>query len=228
MKVAILLTGHVRSWDKCKNSFTKTFLNSSHDVDIFIHTYNNVLGYHPYIENLEKVQNNNITCTPSQIKKIINLNHIKLETEEQNSVYENVDLDSLPIFHDTYAQYRKFHLCNQLRKEYEKDSGFVYDVIIKTRFDIDYSIDLDEIIKNFNYDSNYIYISSGPSLYPCDQIFISKPENIDNFLSEFLKQDQKYNIKHSPHEWVEKCARGKLSRILNLQTNIHRINNYNL
>ena len=38
MKIAIILVGHIRSWEKCKQSFIDLF--NKYDPDIYIYTYN--------------------------------------------------------------------------------------------------------------------------------------------------------------------------------------------
>ena len=57
MKIAILLTGHIRSWKYCKQAFLNAF-NSDNKIDIFVHTYDCILNFHPYVQNLYSIHNN--------------------------------------------------------------------------------------------------------------------------------------------------------------------------
>jgi hypothetical protein len=199
MKVAILLCGHVRSWDKCKEWFLQCFKGT----DIFVHTYNTVLNYHPYISQTENIINNKSTLSTPEIVELIGLDLKKIVVEDDNSVF--IPSDKV-ITDDIYCQYRKNFLCNNLRLEYEKENNFEYDIVIKTRFDIVCSFDLENILKVIDDIKTYVYISNGPSIYPCDQIFICSSENMNilcNSLLDIKPADNNFiDITFSPHEWV--------------------------
>ena len=42
MKIAILLPGHIRAWDVCKQNFMDTIYDNSHQIDVFVDTYNEI------------------------------------------------------------------------------------------------------------------------------------------------------------------------------------------
>jgi hypothetical protein len=220
MKIAILLCGHVRSWDKCKESF----LNSLKDTDIFIHTYNTVLNYHPYISQTKNIINNKSTLSTPEIVDLIGLDIKKIVVEDDNSIF--IPSDKV-IADDIYCQYRKNFLCNNLRLDYEKENNFEYDIVIKTRFDIVYSVGLDYILKVIDDIKTYIYISNGPSIYPCDQIFICSSENMNilcNSLLDIKPDDNNFNnIIHGPHEWVLTKIKN-IKQLPGLNTSIIRSN----
>ena len=216
MKIAILLCGHIRSWNK--EQFIQTFQN----VDIFVHTYNNVFGYHPFIQNQTGISNNNIKLTNTEIESYIGITTKNIVIEDQDDIFIN-DTNT-PIHADTYAQYRKFKLCNELRTQYESIHNIKYDLVIKTRFDISYSLNIQQIIQ-LATNPNIIYISEGPSIYPCDQIFISSGNSIsflaDILTSTYYHQGQKF----SPHEWLNKQSCNIIKPMSGLITNIIRITN---
>jgi hypothetical protein len=213
MKIAILLCGHVRSWNK------EHFLNTFPNVDVFIHTYNNIFGYHPFIQNKLNITNDDIKLTNSEIESYIGIDIKKIVIEDENNIINN---NITHISSDVYSQFRKFKLCNQLRLEYESIYKIKYDLVIKTRFDISYSLTISEII-NLATNPNILYISEGPSVYPCDQIFIGFPERM-SFLADLLTSSYPYkDIKFSSHEWLNQNAYYFIRKMPGLITNIIRM-----
>jgi hypothetical protein len=221
MKVAILLCGHVRSWDKCKESF----LNAFKDTDIFVHTYNTVLNYHPYISQTENIINNKSTLSTPEIVELIGLDIKKIVVEDDNNIF--IPSDKI-IYDDVYCQYRKNFLCNNLRLDYEKENNIQYDLIIKTRFDIVYSVGLDYILNFIDDIKTHNYISSGPSIYPSDQVFICSSENMNilcNSLLDIKPEDNNFiNTSFGPHEWVLKKIKN-IKQLPGLNTGIIRTSN---
>ena len=77
-----------------------------------------------------------------------NFKRVVFEKELSN---DDVDLSEYPVNLDIYSQIRKVNLCNDLKKEWEKDYNFKYDIVIKTRFDIYYQglLNLENQTANF-------------------------------------------------------------------------------
>lgn len=214
MNIAILLCGHVRSWDK------EAFLRTFQDVDVFVHTYNNVLGYHPFIENQTGVINNNQKLNNKELENYIGLKTKGFVVEDQEDII--IDDTNYPIHADTYAQYRKFKLCDELRTGYEGLNNMKYDLVIKTRFDISHSITIDRMVE-LAIIPNIIYISEGPSIYPCDQVFIGTGQAI-TFLRDMLTSLYYHKgEKFSPHEWLDNRSYSILRVMSELKTNIIRV-----
>ncbi len=63
MKIAILLPGHLRAWEYCKQNFISNLYDTSHQVDVFVDTYNNVFrhDYTLHKENELKIIKENNT-----------------------------------------------------------------------------------------------------------------------------------------------------------------------
>ena len=217
MKIAVLLCGHVRSWNK--EYFLKIFGN----VDIFIHTYNNVLMYHPWIEEQNGILNNEKKESTKDIISIIGIEPKKIVVEDQNDI-KTVSKDFV-LNPDTYYQYRKFKLCNDLRLAYEKENNFKYDIVIKTRFDINYSLTLSDMLQRIEK-LDCIYISEGPSIYPCDQIFIAQEALITELSETLLDMNNRDDRKYNPHEWLLLNTKDKIQILPELQTYIIRIRIY--
>jgi hypothetical protein len=195
MKIAILLCGHIRTWEKCKNSFLNTFPK---DVDVFMHTYSSQYHYHPYIQNqiqLDNEINNKILIDIKELVNLPNLKRIVIEKE-----IDEIDMKEYPINFDIYSQLRKVDLCNELRKEWENEHGFKYDVVIKTRFDIYYEdkFNLNSLSKN-----NIYYLISGGILNSNDVCYYGLAEDFDKLIKELRKKYSEKII--NPHTWMDIC-----------------------
>jgi hypothetical protein len=153
MKVAICISGFIRTWEHTKRSFVEQFSNI--DADVFIHTYrqnyyemtagkqNTILSDNDFdklfnginvksiiIEDRDELLPE-IMAGSSKYSHISNYSLPQLESSDSNS-------QSIPIGARTYDHLRKIHLCNETRKDYEKNNNVEYDLVVKTRFDIVY------------------------------------------------------------------------------------------
>lgn len=137
MRVAVLISGYIRSFELNIQSLNDKILSNFDDVDIFLHITKN--------EELEDKYYNKVSSKDIEdIKSVINPRAI---IEESNIV----------LFNDTkkdvvYNTWIKYYKLNQLKKEYEKING-KYDLVIKYRPDMNISSDLDS-----NFENGLIYI----------------------------------------------------------------------
>jgi hypothetical protein len=138
LKVAILLCGHIRTFEQCKDDFVKIFGN----YDVFLDTYDKKYGYHPYIKSVLKYEEDE-EMDSKQIEDAfdgVNLKRWSVENQtevdaEVKEISNGFDKKMQP-FLEGYCQYRKAARCIDLMKEYEEANGFVYDICIKMRMDI--------------------------------------------------------------------------------------------
>lgn len=224
MKIAILLVGHMRSWKLCRQSFLNTFGCVDHEIDIFVHTYDCKLNFHPYIENTYNVKDNLRKITEIDIINEIGFHLKKIVIEKQEDVDEEIRKLNLPINFDTYSQHRKTKLCNELKNQYETENNFKYDMVVKTRFDIMFSCTLGDIVRYISHndaDMKKIYVSKGPSIQPCDQVIISSSRKmtwISEKLTIPLSMEEHNEEKYNPHEWFDMCCSDDISKIPFLYT----------
>lgn len=156
MKIAICISGDIRTWNETKRSFKEIFCKGI-EPDIFVSTYNS--SYNQYESNEETKM-----FTEDDLKNFFNDINVKdIIIENRNEMYNKVYQDSLkfdkinnyynyiketgdkessfvPVGFRIYDQLRKIHQCNELKSKYEENNGFKYDVVIKTRFDALYYI----------------------------------------------------------------------------------------
>jgi hypothetical protein len=114
-KVAVLLTGELRTWNIAKTYIFDFFDQFPIPVDYYFVTWNKSLA--------EKVSADLITKSFSD-KNLIGL---KIEEESFNEHYSNLNF------------FKKAHLtkiANILKRRYELDNNFVYDHVIEIRPDI--------------------------------------------------------------------------------------------
>lgn len=178
MKIALCLSGQPRNADKTLPFIYQNIINANRlngdEVDVFIHlnydsenSYiekshldnNNcylpkfidkyvIEAYKPtkyLIEKPSKKMNNpNIKIPPKRLENCHKMNkHRNMSDEEQsNHIIKQM----------TFMFYSIFK-CNELKEKYAQENGFVYDYVIRLRFD---AVPLLPLICR-NYDSNYIY-----------------------------------------------------------------------
>jgi FkbM family methyltransferase len=169
-KTAIIISGFMRTYNEVFDNLKKYVINNFYEPDIFIYTYN--------IEGLQIKKNGEIFF--DETKKInesdiINLYkpvNIKFNSFNNihNKLYLDIPDDDLMIVSGSSApdkllnQIYGWYCVNEMKKEYEKQNNFVYDVVLKIRPDIDFlsKINNDEIMKCM-YDKKIIYIPGYPN-----------------------------------------------------------------
>lgn len=165
MKVALLLPGHIRTYDKTYDNLKKYILDY-YDCDIFISTYETFGSKYSHIP--DKVNVN----LPIDKDDIINLYKPKdiifLEDKEENSYYNKLYKGfNLGMFYSLQK-------CNELKIKYEQENNFKYDLVIRSRFDL--------LINSINYDEilldslNHPYIGQIWSDGITDQFAISNSD----------------------------------------------------
>jgi len=222
-KVAILLCGHIRTWDKCISSFLE--FTKDVDCDIFIHTYRTVKGYHPYIRDVNNVINNMGNETDDEIKQKIKIEYKQLVIEDEDAVLDEVyqiedkntpcyqwpdydDYNDLQVLKGkgisirTYAQYRKFRLCNELRKQYEVDMNIKYDYVVRLRMDLYYSNVPMPLLSLLNIIDKGTILTTSVNTQPCDHIYIGLSKDIDSLLSSMGSINFPVNREYNPHEYL--------------------------
>jgi hypothetical protein len=157
MRIAICISGFLRIWKHTKRSFIEMLLyDSTIEVDLFIHTYHQNL-----YESTSGLKDEYLTVAEIQklfegltVRKLvvedrsITLKAVLEESADIAKMASNYNLQQpesgdpstlkTPIGARIYDHLRKIHLCNLLRQEYERETGTVYDLVVKTRFDLLY------------------------------------------------------------------------------------------
>jgi uridine kinase len=181
MKIAVLISGYLRSIKENYNNLKQYLLNDN-DTDIYIH-----------ITKSDDPKYMNSTIKLDELYKLLNPKHI--------IVSNNYNLDNNIVINNLLNQNYKYYLLNENRKQVEKSENIKYDVVVKIRPDV-------YLQSPFCMDviSNNIYIPSDSKIdntklamitdnYICDIIAYGKPEMMDqyfNFYHELLPLIEKY------------------------------------
>lgn len=146
-RIAICLSGEIRSWENVYETWEKIVEDKNVQVDYFIHTwnYNNPpLKYYHYISNKEKTSLNNTIekykekVNTEEINRMIDLIKPKdfiIESQKEfDALNENQSVKMSTFLSQFYGVMR----CARLKKKYETENNFIYDVVIRSRFDLNF------------------------------------------------------------------------------------------
>lgn len=142
--VAVCFSGQPRTWRIAKENILKYYtFEKNVNVDFFIHTwdtneYKSITN--PFNRIEEKVSENEL----EEIKKAFNPKYAELE------IYNR---DEMP--NPFCSLFYSFKKSIWLKRKYEIENDFRYDVVIKARFDVNY---MQEGLCNFRYPYSKFYI----------------------------------------------------------------------
>jgi hypothetical protein len=174
MKIALCLSGQPRSLQEGFHYHSRNLIEEF-EVDVFVHSWNS--DFNGKVLRLYK---------PTKHKfedYLFGKEHdIKYE-------YEGGRHDAWPprnALHGFYSIYQ----ANRLKCEYEKENGFVYDWVVRSRFD--YALN---VIINFKQlENHFLYVPerSDPNHYQlmCDQFAFSSSSIMDKYSETFLHIDE--------------------------------------
>jgi hypothetical protein len=250
MKIAICISGFLRTWEYTKKSFIEQLLqDKDNEYDLFIHTYYQNL-YEFTAEKSDKV------LSKQEIEDLftgLNIKVLSIENRDEtlpllfkeSEKYKHVsnyglqqqessdkDSISIPIGVRTYDHLRKLHLCNESRKIYERENNITYDLVVKTRFDLcyfnspDWKICLD----------GKVYFELGACFgWPNDTFCITTPYVMDNwYANRFTKLEEMFitgtNLvggicAHATLKWILEQGNIEISNIRMVNTNCFRSEN---
>lgn len=182
MKIAILLSGHLRSWEYCKPWFEEKFIDSDHEIDIFVDTYNELESSFPtnYQQNIEE---NKLYRTNDQIKALftgLNVVDFNIESEFKYEQYKP-QADKIKQGYNLYKQYITKH-------------NKTYDLVVRSRFDLilenklNYNFIHTKCTTNprFLFQSHINGINFGRDLN--DQFAVSNPDVMDLYFRRFTDE----------------------------------------
>jgi len=191
MKVAICLSGHFRNYELTYSSFMN-YIAKPLKADVFIHTWNKLGYYNGFRPDSQHLIQSNL-----DIDKIKNLYMPKKIVVESEDIIQQFILDS-KIYAPHLANepkspghmasmYYKIMVCNQVRKDYEKETNTKYDCVIRCRPDLQFSngiqpqnlINLEKIsiptIQSFNGLNDQFALSSGQNMDVYSDLYHSIP-----------------------------------------------------
>lgn len=146
MKVAWCFSGQIRTGIESSQNILNFINRDMMDIDFFIHTWDiESMSYHepPYMDS--EMTNVPYPLDKSKVDKIIEIYQPKKILISDYEKYQESVLTN-PRFIDnteyvipyTIPLYQSAYESNKLKMEYEKENGFKYDYVIKSRFDIEF------------------------------------------------------------------------------------------
>ena len=156
MKVAVCLSGHLRTYDKCIHSLMSHIVYPL-KADTFIHTW----GYigNPYSTKGSIDHRHMRALTDVDKSKVIKLYKPKKIIIEPGTVSPMPEKDKQFLNQFTGPMYDMFYSIkksNDLKIEYENENHFKYDVVIRARFDQKFNRSLD--LKKLDITHNNIFV----------------------------------------------------------------------
>lgn len=175
---------------------TNDVLNSYRNVceklspDIFISVWDHVGESHCHRDNVQLDYTNNVTLKDfeNSLSNIINIeieNYNKWKTsipESITNIINRTDMDYRTK--NSYSQLYKIYKCNELKKTYEVEHNFVYDVVVRLRPDFLFQL---EFKPSVSKDAIY-HINSGVAYYPnriYDVLFYGDSLSMDNLTTTY-------------------------------------------
>jgi len=200
--LAIILSGNIRTWELCKDSFINTF--NGLNPDIFVSTYDRKYEYHPYIKSQLPPFDEVILSNDDIISFLSELNVVYTEIENSAIIDRMVEIRSLSFnenmtnIDSCYKQFRKIQNCTKKIIKYENENDFKYDYIIKARFDTPFNnTDV------FPSDDTKVLINN-VAVQPSDWFISSKRDNfinvIDFMMNEFYEFKYHNSNDRPPHQ----------------------------
>ena len=183
IKVAVCLSGALRSFKEIYPSLYKNIIEPF-NADIFMHCWvrdkkfnkhNRVCGF-KWIKDKTKVDEAIQLANPKKyifekfnenvFKELLNkyelndcLNTFKINDDDNEEIKKRKNKQR-KYFSNGIGMYHKIFMVNELKKEYEKENGFTYNIVIRCRPDFMYESYLKreslDIILNHNSPNNVI------------------------------------------------------------------------
>jgi hypothetical protein len=174
MKIALCLSGQPRALQEGFTYHSRNLIEE-HEVDVFVHSWKS--EYNGQIRRLYK---------PVKYQyddyKFGKEHDIKYE-------YEGGKHDAWPPRNALHGFYSIYH-ANQLKCEYEKEMGFKYDWVVRSRFD--YALNV--VISFQKMNNEFLYVPERSShIYKqllCDQFAFSSSEIMDKYSETFIHIDE--------------------------------------
>jgi hypothetical protein len=201
MKIALCLSGQPRYLDEGYEQINRNLL-SKYDIDCFVHTW-----WDDSMKNESMVLSPNLNYGRKYIWKENTLETIvkyyspKIFMHQKQIEFDTFDyIDYGPCFPQyVHSMFYSIMMCNNLKKIYEKENNFIYDVVIKSRFDAKFNrfnIDLEKL------DMNYLYAQHYREHITDDKFIISSSKNMDVYSSAFkffeqYSKDPNFNYRDS-------------------------------
>lgn len=130
MRIALLLSGHYRSFDSTLTSLQKHILAVNPNIDVFLSTY-----YEIDHCNCQKISiNDAIKLIDKIVESLDTFPHSQIMVERNTEFLRNMQA--------VLSMFYKIKSCNDLKIKYEQDNNFKYDIVVRSRPDLLFKHDI--------------------------------------------------------------------------------------
>lgn len=196
MKIALCFSGQPRYLKESYEGIYDNILNK-YSPDVFVHTWwddsmpNQKMNLSSLISyGREYYWEEN---TIGLIQQYYSPKEFFYEPQIQFQKYNNVDYEMCNPF-NIHSMFYSLEKSNEIKKNYEIKNKFLYDAVIRCRFDtkfIKFEIDF------FDINLNYVNLYDMGNGYPNDQFAISTSENMNIYSSVYRNLDKYQKSGHT-------------------------------
>ena len=205
MRIALCLSGLMHGFEESFPFLEKNLIDTLRP-DIFMHTWD--IAGERSLKTVAQLKINEETK-----KQVIEMYQPKEVVFESFFVFDNQTYKDRTAGNiaNTLAMFYKIKKCNELKSEYEKKHGFIYDAVIRCRFDmrLETSLSIKDLIKL----SEWLYIPEGGDWGGInDQFAFSSSKNMDiyssisNYLDEYWHRGCLFHPETLLQYHLEECC----------------------
>jgi hypothetical protein len=193
MKIAVCFSGQFRTARECASNLKAFFSSDEHEVDFFIHTWDNTSYKNFNATNIYPRRDRYLTEDDIEfLKETYNPKYIKIESHfDYLKKYVNKG------FGNGLELWYSFYKSITLKKLYERKHNFKYDVVIKVRLDCMFANETFEnhinLVKNSTDNTIFTHFSYGlnwknhlKDITANDIYFISTSQTMDEYAKFFV------------------------------------------
>lgn len=150
MKIAVCLSGHLRDGDIHTYPSLKKYILDKHDCDIFVSSWIESGKDSDQFSHMDEMTNNSNQDMTQRILDTYKPKKFNIETKDADwagplkEKWNNARTRTGARMFQVCCMFKKIHDASLLRKQYEKETGQVYDVVLRHRFDVDIGNDIIE------------------------------------------------------------------------------------
>ena len=202
MKIAICLSGQLRNWELAYANQMTHWIHGEHEVDYFTHTWN-YSGDRTHVSN-EYVYRDIDDDEYDRFIEIYKPKKSKLETKKQEFFYGNDHWSAL---------FYSFSQTVSMKREYELENNFEYDLVVKSRPDVIFNpnekpqwpwafeTNAHKLLEfKETYSNNKLFTTHGDSMNQefgmfniNDCVFLSNSYTMDLMMNMYFYRQQKIN-----------------------------------
>lgn len=199
LKVALCISGHMRSFEETFSSLQNSIINK-YSPDIFIHSWDRE-GYDG-ANGRGDARLINVQTDISKIKKLYNSKNIlieKMPTWNTNKYTKNM-CDGVRNPQIVLGMFYSIFKVNELKSKHEIQNNFTYDFVIRARADLLYENEL--IIEN---QKGIYFPTFGAYAGVADQFAYGSSENMDIYSEMYNNLDKNFDagIKWQPESQLK-------------------------